>query len=50
MEQKLEEFLTETKVEELMINTMIFEHAKRLRSYQIVADIWKSQQSKKVGK
>jgi alkanesulfonate monooxygenase SsuD/methylene tetrahydromethanopterin reductase-like flavin-dependent oxidoreductase (luciferase family) len=36
----LKRMLSETKADELMINTMIFDHAARLRSYEIVADVW----------
>jgi luciferase family oxidoreductase group 1 len=35
----LDRILRETSADELMINTMIFDHAKRLRSYEIVAEI-----------
>jgi luciferase family oxidoreductase group 1 len=39
---KLDQFLDETNADELMINAMMYDHAARLRSYEIVADIWKS--------
>ena len=42
VKEKLEFFLNETKADELMINTMIFDHEARLKSYKIVADIWQS--------
>ena len=35
-----EEFLEESKADEIMVNAMIFDQAKRLRSYQIVAEIF----------
>lgn len=35
----LERILEETAADELMINAMIFEHEKRLRSYEIVAEV-----------
>jgi luciferase family oxidoreductase group 1 len=41
----LERILGETQADELMINAMIFDHEARLRSYEIVADVWKSKAS-----
>jgi len=38
----LERFLDETQADELMINGIFYDHQARLRSYEIVADIWKS--------
>ena len=38
---KLDQFLSETNADELIINAMMFDHAARLRSYQIVADVWR---------
>ena len=38
--RKLEEFLAESQADEIMVNAMIFDQAKRLRSYQIVAEIF----------
>ncbi len=38
----LEEFLKETKADELMIAGQIFDHATRLRSFEIVAEVRKS--------
>ncbi|MEP6703820.1 MAG: LLM class flavin-dependent oxidoreductase, partial [Acidobacteriota bacterium] len=35
----LERVLAETAADELMLNAMIFDHAARLRSYEIVADV-----------
>jgi luciferase family oxidoreductase group 1 len=43
----LEKILDATKADELMINAMLFDHEKRLRSYEIVADIWKDKAGKK---
>ncbi len=37
----LERIFEQTQADELMINAMIFDHAARLRSYEIVAEIWK---------
>ena len=44
--KRLETILGETEADELMINAMIFDHAARLRSYEIVADIWQSKAAK----
>lgn len=41
----LERFLDETNADELMINAMIFDQKKRLRSYEIVADLWRGKVS-----
>jgi luciferase family oxidoreductase group 1 len=41
VERELERILDETKADELMINAMIYDHAARLRSYEIVANVWK---------
>lgn len=38
---KLDKFLNETNADELMINAMMYDHQARLRSYEIVADVWK---------
>ncbi len=40
VKRKLEEFLEATNADEIMVNAMIFDHAKRLRSYEIIAEIW----------
>jgi luciferase family oxidoreductase group 1 len=39
----LHEFVDRTAADELMINAIIFDQAARLRSYEIVADVWKSE-------
>ena len=39
---KLQDFIAATGADELMITAQIFEHAHRLRSYQITADIHKA--------
>jgi len=41
VERELKRILDETKADELMINAMIYDHAARLRSYEIVANVWK---------
>ncbi len=40
VKRKLEEFLESTKADEIMVNAMIFDHEKRLRSYEIIAEIF----------
>lgn len=42
VEAGLERILEATQADELMINAMIFDHQARLRSYKIVAEIWKN--------
>lgn len=42
VEAGLERIIASTNVNELMINAMIFDHAARLRSYEIVADLRKA--------
>jgi alkanesulfonate monooxygenase SsuD/methylene tetrahydromethanopterin reductase-like flavin-dependent oxidoreductase (luciferase family) len=37
--QRLKEFIAATKADELMITSQIFDHAARLRSYEITAEI-----------
>ncbi|QJQ94563.1 MULTISPECIES: LLM class flavin-dependent oxidoreductase [Halomonadaceae] len=39
--QGLEEFLERTGADELMLNTDVYHHQDRLRSYEIVAQVWK---------
>jgi luciferase family oxidoreductase group 1 len=41
----LEKVFSETNADELMINAMIYDHAARLRSYEIVAEVWKEKVS-----
>ena len=45
VKEGLKKILSETRADELMINAMIFDHAARLRSYEIVADVWKEKTS-----
>lgn len=40
VKDKLNKLYAATEFDELMINAMIFDHAARLRSYEIVADVW----------
>ncbi len=37
--QKIESFIQETKANELIINSQIFDHQARLRSYEIIAEM-----------
>jgi alkanesulfonate monooxygenase SsuD/methylene tetrahydromethanopterin reductase-like flavin-dependent oxidoreductase (luciferase family) len=46
----LDKFATETMADELMINGIFYDHAARLRSYEITANVWKEQGSKAAGK
>jgi alkanesulfonate monooxygenase SsuD/methylene tetrahydromethanopterin reductase-like flavin-dependent oxidoreductase (luciferase family) len=46
VKNRLETILEETKADELMVNAMIFDHEARLRSYEIVADVWQSKAAK----
>lgn len=39
---ELQRLLSATQADELMITTQMYDHADRLRSYEIVADVWKS--------
>ncbi|GGC96154.1 hypothetical protein GCM10007216_28640 [Thalassobacillus devorans] len=39
VKRKLEEFIEETKADEIMVTSQIYDHKKRLRSFEIVADI-----------
>jgi len=42
VQQELDEFVERTAADEIMVNGMVFDYSARLRSYEIVADIWKS--------
>lgn len=42
VKSRLNAFLDSTQADELMIHTMVYDHSARLRSYEIVADVWKS--------
>ena len=50
VKRDLEKLLAETKADELMLNSMIFDHAARLRSYEIIADVWKGNLSAKTAR
>ncbi|MEP6789168.1 MAG: LLM class flavin-dependent oxidoreductase [Acidobacteriota bacterium] len=38
----LASLLSSTKADEIIVNAMIFDHAARIRSYEIIADVWKT--------
>ena len=42
----LDDFVERTAADELMISAIIYDHRARLRSYEIVADVWKNEASK----
>ena len=46
---KLEEFLEQTKADEIMVNAIIYDHRARLRSYEILAGIRQERSAKKAG-
>ncbi len=46
VKRKLEEFLEQTKADEIMVNAMIYDHRKRLRSYEIIAEIFSRNEKK----
>jgi luciferase family oxidoreductase group 1 len=46
VERKLEEFLEETKADEIMVNAFVYDQSKRLRSYEIVAELFNAGRNK----
>lgn len=46
VKRKLEAFLEETKADEIMVNAMIFDQQKRLRSYEIIAELFSGNEKK----
>ena len=38
---KLQQFLDETQADEMIINAQIFDHKARLKSFEIVSDVFK---------
>ncbi|RNB52650.1 LLM class flavin-dependent oxidoreductase [Brevibacillus gelatini] len=42
VKHKLQELLEATQADELMITTQMYRHEDRVRSFEIVADVWKS--------
>ena len=47
--RKLEEYLERTKADEIMVNAFVFDHEKRLRSYEIIAELFNEQTSGTAG-
>lgn len=45
VKENLARILNQTKADELMINAMIYDHASRLRSYEIVVRVWQEKTS-----
>jgi luciferase family oxidoreductase group 1 len=43
IKQKLQRFLNETQVDELMVTSHIYDHTARLHSYEILAGLWKNE-------
>ncbi len=46
VKRKLEVYLEETKADEIMVNAMIFDQQKRLRSYEIIAELFGENEKK----
>jgi len=46
VKRKLEEYLERTKADEIMVNAMIYDHQKRLRSYEIIAELFSGNEKK----
>ncbi|MCD9186952.1 MAG: LLM class flavin-dependent oxidoreductase [Pyrinomonadaceae bacterium] len=46
VKRKLEAFLDETKADEIMVNAMIFDQQKRLRSYEIISELFNENEKK----
>lgn len=40
VKRKLEEYLEETQADEIMVNAMVYPHEKRIRSYEIIAELF----------
>ncbi len=43
VKNRLDAIVEETQADELILNSMIYDHAARLRSYKIVANVWKNE-------
>lgn len=39
MKEKLESFIRTTQADEIMVNSESFEHADRMRSFEIIAEL-----------
>ena len=46
VKRKLEEFLEQSQADEIMVNAMIFDQEKRLRSYEIIGEIFSGETKK----
>lgn len=46
IKEKLENFLNETQVDEIMVTSHIYDHSYRLRSYEILASLWREEMSR----
>ncbi len=44
--RKLEEFLAQSQADEIMVNAMVFDQAKRLHSYEIIAELFNGNEKK----
>ncbi len=47
VKRKLEAYLEETKADEIMVNAMVYDQQKRLRSYEIIAELFNENAAKK---
>jgi luciferase family oxidoreductase group 1 len=46
--QRLSELVDSTRVDEIIINSDVFEHSKRLRSYEIISELMKSERETEI--
>jgi alkanesulfonate monooxygenase SsuD/methylene tetrahydromethanopterin reductase-like flavin-dependent oxidoreductase (luciferase family) len=42
VKEQLQAFVEATQADELIISTAMFDHAARLRSYEIVKEVWRT--------
>ena len=42
VKEKLERFIDQTNADEIMVSAMIYDQSARLRSFEIVRDVWKN--------
>ncbi|MCW3107468.1 MAG: luciferase [Segetibacter sp.] len=45
VKEKLQRFLSETQVDEIMVTSHIYDHSARVHSYEILAELWKEIES-----
>jgi luciferase family oxidoreductase group 1 len=43
VKKRLDAILAETQADEIIVNAMIFDHDARVKSYEILADVWKNE-------